>query len=91
MIQLKTLTAETFYMNEDQIEIIESMPDTLITMTNGKKYYAAETPEEIVAKIIGYKKSCLDDGDCVYFKKIPVPTLLDGEKCGAKNSNGERI
>lgn len=54
MIQLSKLTNETYYMNPNLIEIIELTPDTLITMTNGKKYYALESVEEIMKRIERY-------------------------------------
>lgn len=55
MIELTKLNHEKYHMNCDLIEIIEQMPDTLITMTTGKKYFALETPEEILSKIKKYK------------------------------------
>jgi flagellar protein FlbD len=60
MIELTKLNYEKYYMNCDLIEIIEQIPDTLITMTTGKKYYALETPQEIISKIMEYKKSVVE-------------------------------
>ena len=57
MIELRKLSGEVYYMNEDLIEIIECIPDTLISMTNGKKYYAIEKPDEIIEKIKTFKNS----------------------------------
>lgn len=56
MIQLTKLNHETYYMNPNLIEIIEITPDTLITMTNGKKYYALESVEEIIKRTEKYYK-----------------------------------
>jgi flagellar protein FlbD len=61
MIELTKLNYEKYYMNCDLIEIIEQVPDTLITMTTGKKYYALETPEEIIKKIKEFKKSIIEN------------------------------
>ncbi|HAN20852.1 MAG TPA: endoflagellar protein [Clostridiales bacterium] len=55
MIQLTKLNNEKFYLNCELIEIIEEMPDTLITMTTGKKHYAQETAAEVIAKIHEFK------------------------------------
>jgi len=71
MIELTKLNYEKYYMNCDLIEIIEQMPDTLITMTTGKKYYALETPEEIIAKIRKYKKSLFESCDFSKHKVRP--------------------
>ncbi|MFA6729971.1 MAG: flagellar FlbD family protein [Eubacteriales bacterium] len=75
MIKLTKLTNETFYMNEDLIEIIEQMPDTLITMKDGRKYYALETPEVIIESVKEFKKSYFDNSNCVYFKKHKTPAV----------------
>ena len=55
MIELTKLNNEKFYMNPELIEIIEVTPDTLITMTNGKKHYALEKADEVLTKIEDYK------------------------------------
>jgi len=57
MIELTKLNNEKYYMNCDLIEIIEQIPDTLISMTNGKKYYALESAEEVISKISEYRKA----------------------------------
>ena len=36
MIEVNTLNGARYYINADLIETIEMIPDTLITMTNGK-------------------------------------------------------
>lgn len=42
-------------INADWIETVESTPDTVITLTNGKKFVVAETVEEIIELVIKYK------------------------------------
>ena len=37
------------------IEKIEEVPETLITLTNGKKYIVLETIEEVIEEVIRYK------------------------------------
>ena len=58
MIKLKKLGAakEEFYVSPSLIETIEQMPDTMITMINGKKYIVAETMEEVLENINEYYK-----------------------------------
>lgn len=55
MIRLTKLNKSTFILNSELIEMMESTPDTVITMTNGKKYVVTESIEEVVAKVIQYK------------------------------------
>ena len=37
MITLTTIKGNSFYLNSDLIEQIEELPDTLITLVNGKQ------------------------------------------------------
>jgi flagellar protein FlbD len=40
-----------FYVNEDMIEFIEETPDTILTLSSGKKIAVMEGAIEIVEKI----------------------------------------
>ena len=55
MIRLTKLNKTYFILNCDLIEMMESTPDTVITMNNGKKYVVTESIEEVLAKVIQYK------------------------------------
>ncbi|MDF2839888.1 MAG: flagellar FlbD family protein [Clostridia bacterium] len=61
MIKVTNINGVGYYINCELIEIMESIPDTLITLRDGKKHYVKETPEEIVGKIIDYKKRIFVD------------------------------
>ncbi|HOS52475.1 MAG TPA: flagellar FlbD family protein [Fervidobacterium sp.] len=56
MIRVTTLNGKEFYINAEYIEKIEANPDTTITLFNGKKYIVAEPIEEVVKKVLEYKK-----------------------------------
>ncbi len=43
------------------IEFIESTPDTIITMTDGKKIIVKESVEEIIRKVICYRQKCFEN------------------------------
>ncbi len=51
MITLHKLNDESFKLNAYHIETIESKPDTLIMLTNDRKYIVKETPEEVIQMI----------------------------------------
>jgi len=51
MIKVTNINGTSYYINCELIELIESIPDTLITLRDGKKHYLRETPEEVVEKI----------------------------------------
>ncbi|WP_182102511.1 flagellar FlbD family protein [Niallia taxi] len=57
MIQLTKFNGEVFTINALLIERIESVPDTLITLTNGKKINVKEDANEVSAKSTDYFKS----------------------------------
>lgn len=55
MIDLTGMNNKEFTLNADHIEKIEEVPETLITLTNGKKYLVLETVEEVKDAVIKYK------------------------------------
>ena len=42
-------------MNAEHIEKVEEVPETLITLTNGKKYIVLESIDEVKDEVIRYK------------------------------------
>jgi len=61
MIKVTNINGVPYYLNCELIELIEMIPDTLITLRDGKKHYVRETPEEVVEKIIQHKKRIFVD------------------------------
>ena len=56
MIKLTRMNKSEFFLNVNLIEIIEETPDTVVTLTNGHKMIVTESAEQIIEKIIGYKR-----------------------------------
>lgn len=56
MILLTTLSGTAFYLNTDLVVKIEALPDTVITLTDGKTMRVIEKPEIIIDRIINYKR-----------------------------------
>ncbi len=56
MVSLTRLNGKNFVLNTDMIEYMESTPDTVITLTNGHKYVVLETLDEVIDKVIHYKR-----------------------------------
>lgn len=56
MIKLTKLNNDKIYINEILIEFIEETPDTVITLTTGKKIIVKETVEVVINEIIEYQK-----------------------------------
>jgi flagellar protein FlbD len=51
MITLTRLSGSVFVLNADLIERLDSTPDTVVTLVDGKKYVVAETLAEITALV----------------------------------------
>lgn len=60
MIRLTRLNNEQLLVNPDLIEHVELTPDTVITLINGQKIMVRETAEEIVERVIAYRRRVLD-------------------------------
>lgn len=54
MIELTRLNGEQFTLNAFMIEQIQSLPDTTITLTNGKKIVVQTEQQEVIEKITDY-------------------------------------
>jgi flagellar protein FlbD len=57
MIRLTRLNHGPFMLNPDLIEHMEVTPDTVITLTNGHQFMVLETAEEVVERIVDYRRS----------------------------------
>lgn len=56
MIELTRLNDTSFLLNSDLIEIIEETPDTVISLTTGRKFVVKESRQDIKNLVISYKK-----------------------------------
>jgi len=48
-----------FILNADLIETIEETPDTVITITTGKKIIVEESSDEIIRRVLEYRRAML--------------------------------
>lgn len=55
MIDVTGMNHEKFILNADHIEKIEEVPETIITLTNGRKYIVLESIDEVRSEVITYK------------------------------------
>lgn len=62
MIRLTAFSGEDFVLNAEHIEKVEEVPECIITLINGKKYMVKETSEDVIEKVIEYKKKVLSFG-----------------------------
>ena len=59
MVELTKLHDEKVVVNADLIEFVESTPDTLISMTSGKKLMVKEPVPEVIRRVVHYRRRCL--------------------------------
>lgn len=57
MISVTRLNGSKFVVNALLIETIEQVPDTMITLVNGKKYMILESSSDVVQEIQHYLRS----------------------------------
>jgi flagellar protein FlbD len=59
MIQLTRLNNKPLTVNSDLIKFVEQSPDTLLTLITGEKLVVLEKADEIVTRIIDFRRSVL--------------------------------
>ncbi|SFL78354.1 flagellar protein FlbD [Halanaerobium salsuginis] len=56
MIKLTRMDEREFVLNADLIEEVQETPDTVITLTNGKKLLVKDSADDIINKVIVYRR-----------------------------------
>jgi flagellar protein FlbD len=59
MIRLTRLNNQPLTVNSDLIKFVEQSPDTLITLVTGEKIVVRESAEEVLARLIAFRRSVL--------------------------------
>lgn len=59
MVKLIGMNGKEVFLNDNQIEKIEEVPETVITLMNGNKYIVEESADEVISKIVEFKRSIL--------------------------------
>jgi flagellar protein FlbD len=60
MIKLTRLNHAPLVLNSDLIEHMEITPDTVITLTTGQKLMVLESADEVVNRVIEFRRSILN-------------------------------
>lgn len=58
MIFVTRLNGQEIYVNADQILFLESSPETILTLQNGKKITVKETIPQVVDRVVEFKSRC---------------------------------
>jgi flagellar protein FlbD len=74
MVRLTRLNHAPLMLNSDLIEHIDITPDTVITLTNGQIVRVLETAEEVIERIVEFRRRIYGmDGD------VPGPRTPESE------------
>lgn len=57
MIIVTRFDRSELVVNADLIEFVEALPDTHITLVTGKKLLVRETADEVVARVLAYRRA----------------------------------
>ena len=63
MIKITDIAGASKYLNCDLIERMESTPDTVICLVNGCTIIVRETPDEIIDRILEFKRRCFESSN----------------------------
>ena len=61
MIFLHRLDGKALVVNSDLIEFIESIPDTIITLTSGNKFIVRESVADVQQAVVNFRRSLFAD------------------------------
>ena len=56
MIKVTKLNNSEIVINDDLIEFIENIPETMVSLTDGKKIMVKETPDEIIKRVAAFRR-----------------------------------
>lgn len=57
MITVTRLDGSEVVVNAELLELVEARPDTHLTLTDGRQMIVRESPDEVVARVIAYRRS----------------------------------
>ena len=60
MIHLTRTNHRPLVVNAKLIEHVETTPDTVVSMTTGEKFVVVETADDVVDRVIAYRRSILN-------------------------------
>ena len=56
MIKITQLNHSEIVINAEMIEMVEATPDTIITLTTGRKVIAADSLDDVIERVLEYQR-----------------------------------
>jgi len=75
MIRLTRINHVPLVLNSDLIEHVEITPDTVIAMTSGQKFMVLESADEVIEKVIDFRRTIADRPEKVSTAADSTPAL----------------
>src|SRR5215469_9674175 len=85
VIQLTRLNNTRLAVNSDLIKYVEEAPDTVITLLNGEKLLVRETTEEIIERVLHFRRCML-----IAVSETSAPADDSGMPSGTGTANATR-
>ena len=74
LIRLTRINHVPLVLNSDLIEHVEITPDTVIAMTSGQKFIVLESADEVIDRVIDFRRTIADRPGKVTVCEDPVPS-----------------
>ncbi|MFC1725559.1 flagellar FlbD family protein [candidate division KSB1 bacterium] len=71
MIKVIRINDREMVINAEMIEFVESTPDTIISLSSGKKILVKDTVDEVISMVMEYRR------DCFPYKKYRITQIGD--------------
>jgi flagellar protein FlbD len=83
MIQLTRLNNSPLIVNSDLVKFVEQSPDTVITLVNGEKILVREKADEVLNRIVEFRRSILQGMGSIPSHVRALPSMREREDVGA--------
>jgi len=57
-------------------------PDTVITLTTGQRFLVLESPEEVVGKVISFRRAILKSSNCALLERCSPAVVEEALRLG---------
>jgi len=74
MISVTRLDGKELWVNAEQILTVEGTPDTVLLLTGGLHLMVKEPPQEVVERVIAYRRRCLGPEPRGKLISLPCPS-----------------